>query len=227
MEGCVLKSWHYCTCMHNACIDFYLFHPQNKLPSHRSGYGHRETPDLWSAPVQDITISESSQLSSISQLRRSHSVSPLHVHLQIALTQSWDYANVLHNLKIGTQFLDSENVQCNLKIAQISRLRGTCLPTLRETGASLCWLSLYMVVYLGWVFLFKALSPRHRCSADLAKRLWSFWRAVVATGAWHSTSERATSRTWQLTRKGETGESRKQNSYHFNLSRSITWPRPV
>jgi len=31
-----------------------------------------EIPDLWSAPVQGITVSESSQLSSVSQLGRSH-----------------------------------------------------------------------------------------------------------------------------------------------------------
>ena len=64
-----------------------------------SGYARLgEIPDLWSAPVQGITISESSQLSSVSQLRRSHPVSPL--HSQIALAQSWDYANVLRNPEI-------------------------------------------------------------------------------------------------------------------------------
>jgi len=31
----------------------------------------------------------------------------------------------LCNLEIGTQFLDSENAQCNLEIAQIPRLDGT------------------------------------------------------------------------------------------------------
>jgi len=56
----------------------------------------------------------------------------LHSHnLEIAQTsyavsrlavQSWDW---LCNLEIGTQFLDSENVQRNLKIAQIPKLRGT------------------------------------------------------------------------------------------------------
>ena len=69
-----------------------------KLPSPRSGYGSREIPDLWSAPVQGITISEISQLSSVSQLGCSHPVSPL--HSQIALAQSRDCANVLCNLKI-------------------------------------------------------------------------------------------------------------------------------
>ena len=34
---------------------------------------------------------------------------------RIAQSQDW-----LHNLEIGTQFLDSENVQHNLKIAQNS-----------------------------------------------------------------------------------------------------------
>ena len=51
-----------------------------------SGYGCREFPELWSAPDQGIVILESSQLSSISQLRRSHPVSPL--RSQIALVQS-------------------------------------------------------------------------------------------------------------------------------------------
>jgi len=57
-----------------------------------------EDPDLWSAPVQGITISESSQISSVSQLGRSHPVSPL--HSQIAFAQSRDCANVLRNLKM-------------------------------------------------------------------------------------------------------------------------------
>ena len=96
-----------------------------KLPSPQSGYRHRETPDLWSAPVQGITISESSQLSSDSQLRHCHPISLL--RLQIVLAQSRDRANILHNLKIGTQFPDSENAQRNLKIAQIPRMCGTNL----------------------------------------------------------------------------------------------------
>jgi len=37
--------------------------------------------------------------------------------------QSQDW---LHSLEIGTQFPDFENVQHNLKIVQIPRLRGTC-----------------------------------------------------------------------------------------------------
>ena len=32
---------------------------------------------------------------------------------------------LVRNLEIGTQFLDSENLQHNLGIAQISRLHGT------------------------------------------------------------------------------------------------------
>ena len=44
-----------------------------KLPSPRSWYGRsKEIPDLWSAPVQGFTNLESSQLSSVSQLRHSH-----------------------------------------------------------------------------------------------------------------------------------------------------------
>jgi len=62
------------------------FANSDKLPSPRSGYGRREIPDLWSVPVQGITTSESSQLSSVSQLGRSHPVSPL--HSQISLVQS-------------------------------------------------------------------------------------------------------------------------------------------
>jgi len=94
----------------------------------------REIPDLWSAPVQGITISESSQLSFVSQLARSHPVSPLHsqialancarsisrLHKVIAQSQDW-----LRSLEIGTQFQNSENAQRNLEIAQIARLHGT------------------------------------------------------------------------------------------------------
>ena len=98
-----------------------------------------QIPDPWSAPVQGITISESSQLSSVSQLGCSHPLAHYvcklrSCNLEIAQTycaiprlrkriaQSQDW---LHNLKIGTQFQDSENVQRNLEIAQIPRLRGT------------------------------------------------------------------------------------------------------
>jgi len=117
------------------------FANSEKLPSPRSGYGRREIPDLWSAPVQGITISESSQFSSVSQLGRSHPVSPL--RSQIALTQSRDCTNVLRNSEIAQTCCavsrlaaqsrdwhaisgpDSENAQHNLEISQIPRLRGT------------------------------------------------------------------------------------------------------
>jgi len=46
------------------------FTNSEKFPSPQFGYAHRETPDLWS-----VTISE---LSSVSQLRRSHPVSLLY-----------------------------------------------------------------------------------------------------------------------------------------------------
>jgi len=46
------------------------FANSEKFPSPWSGYGCGETPDLsMSAPIQGIAISESSQLSSVSQLR--------------------------------------------------------------------------------------------------------------------------------------------------------------
>jgi len=61
---------------------------RNSLPLGR-GYGRREIPDLWSAPVQGITISESSQLSSISQLGRSHPVSPLRLHIVLKIAQTY------------------------------------------------------------------------------------------------------------------------------------------
>ena len=50
---------------------------RNLLPSPRSWYRRREIPDLWCAPVQGFTNSESSQLSSVSQLRQSCPVSSL------------------------------------------------------------------------------------------------------------------------------------------------------
>ena len=58
-----------------------------------------------------ITISESSQLPSISQLSHSHPISLL--CLRIAIAQSQE----LHAV--------SKNAQCNLKIVQIPRLCGT------------------------------------------------------------------------------------------------------
>jgi len=75
------------------------FANSKKLPFPWSWYGRREIRDQWSAPIKGITISESSQLSSVSQLGRSHPVSPL--HSQIPLVQSQDCANVLRSLKIG------------------------------------------------------------------------------------------------------------------------------
>jgi len=41
--------------------------------------------------------------------------------------QSKVCVNLVCDLEIGTQFLDSENAQCNLEIMQIPRLHGTCL----------------------------------------------------------------------------------------------------
>ena len=44
----------------------------------------------------------------------------LRLHKRLIQSQDW-----LRNLEIGSQFLDSQNAQCNLEIAQIPRLRGT------------------------------------------------------------------------------------------------------
>jgi len=132
-------------CCHHQCQactqvpharDFWKFATSEKLPFPRSGYRHRATLDLWSAPVQGITIMESSRRSSVSQLRHSHPVSLL--CLQNVLAQSQDCANVLHNLKIGIQFPDSENVQHNLEIAQIPRLRGTHIHPTQTGGMCVC-----------------------------------------------------------------------------------------
>ena len=92
-----------------------------KLPSPRSGYGHREFPDLRSAPVQGIIILESSQLSSISQFRRSHPISPLHSQIAILrlrkrIAQSRDRANILHSLKIGCAI---SRLACNFRILRM------------------------------------------------------------------------------------------------------------
>ena len=46
--------------------------------------------------------------------------------------RSRDCISVLHNLKIGTQFSDSENAQCNLEIAEIPKLRRTYIYHLLE-----------------------------------------------------------------------------------------------
>ena len=47
--------------------------------------------------------------------------------LRMQITQSRDGARVLRNLETGTQSHNSENAQCNLEIAQILRLHGTCI----------------------------------------------------------------------------------------------------
>ena len=90
-----------------------------QLPSPWSGYGHREISDLWSAAVQGITISESSQFSSVSELSAISRTCK-----SIVQTQNW-----LHNLEIGMQFPDSENAQRTLEIAQIPRMHGTYIQT--------------------------------------------------------------------------------------------------
>ena len=63
--------------------DFRKFANSKKLPSPQSGYRCRETPNLWSAPIQGFPILESSQLSSVSQLRCSHPVSLWHCKLRL------------------------------------------------------------------------------------------------------------------------------------------------
>ena len=88
-----LRHHHQC----RACSG--KFANSEKLPSPWSGYGHRETPDLWSAPFKGFPNLESSHLSSVCQLRCSHLVIPL--RSQIAIEQSRDCANVLQNLRIG------------------------------------------------------------------------------------------------------------------------------
>ena len=99
-----------------------MFTNSEKLPSPLSGYGSREIPDLRSAPVQGITISESSQLSSVSQLRRSHPVSPL--RSQIALTQSRDCANVLCNLEIAQTHCAISRLSAQSQDPRILRMRS-------------------------------------------------------------------------------------------------------
>ena len=42
----------------------------------------------------------------------------------IEIVRSQDCMNLVGNLEIGTQFLDSKTVQCNLKFVQIPRLHG-------------------------------------------------------------------------------------------------------
>ena len=78
-----------CRLQHRACTqapharDCWEVCQLGELPSPRSGYGCRETLEC---PVQGIIISESPQLSSVSQLRHSHPVSLL--RSRITLTQS-------------------------------------------------------------------------------------------------------------------------------------------
>ena len=103
------------------------FANSEKLPSPQSGYGHREIPDLWSPPVQGITISESSQLSSVSQLGRSHPLAHYVRKLRLSNIEIAQMYCAIPRLRkcIGTQFQDSENAQRNLEIVQIPRLHGT------------------------------------------------------------------------------------------------------
>ena len=72
-------------------------------------------------------FANSEKLSSISQLRCSNPVSVMFTNCACAISkcilQSLDW---LCNLEIGMQFPDSENAQCNLEIARIPGLRGTC-----------------------------------------------------------------------------------------------------
>ena len=60
-----------------------------------------------------------------------HSIS----RLRTGATHSRDCVNPVRNLKIGTQFRDSENVQRNLEIVQIPKLRGTytCFTLVQHT----------------------------------------------------------------------------------------------
>jgi len=104
-----------------------------RINSLRSGYRHREIPDLWSATAQGITISESSQLSSACQFRcaltlsvhymfanSAHEISRLCEHI----AQSRDCANLLRSVQIGCAI---SRLACNFQIlrmhSSISRLR--------------------------------------------------------------------------------------------------------
>ena len=75
-----------------------------KLPSPQSGYGRREIPYMWSTPVQGITISESSQPSSVSQFGCSHPlahyVRKLHSR-NLEIAQMYCAIPRLRSLKIG------------------------------------------------------------------------------------------------------------------------------
>jgi len=65
-----------------------------------------------------ITSGDKTQITVVGCVQTSCTIS----RLRQRLAQSQDS---LCNLEIGTQFLDSENAQRNLEIAQIPRLRGT------------------------------------------------------------------------------------------------------
>ena len=59
---------------------------------------------------------------------------------------SQDHATIVRNLEIGTQSKDSENVQHNLKIAQILRLRRTYIHKTHLGQSHSLWQTLLMQV---------------------------------------------------------------------------------
>ena len=81
----------------------------------------KEKPQNCRMPPSKSSPSESSQLS---PLVSSDTLTPL-VYYARKLIALVHCANVLRNLKIGTQFPDSENVWHNLKIVQIPKLCRT------------------------------------------------------------------------------------------------------
>ena len=78
---------------------FWDVHQLGETPFPSVWVREQRDPRPVECPVQGITISESSQLSSVSQLVRSHPVSPL--RSQIVLAQSRDCTNVLRNSEIA------------------------------------------------------------------------------------------------------------------------------
>ena len=80
--------------------------PETACQSRDCALGLPQSGD-WSAPIQSFTGAESTHLSYVSQLKRSHSTSLL--CSRIVLAQSRDCKSVLHNLEIGMQFPDSDN----------------------------------------------------------------------------------------------------------------------
>ena len=66
--------------------------------------------------------------------------------LRLCTILSRDHATIVHNLEIGTQSKDSENVQHNLKIAQILRLRTTYIHKTHPGQSHSLWYSLLMQV---------------------------------------------------------------------------------